>query len=860
MRYEKSTWRMETLVTGMVLVSALATQIGVTSIRAAAGSYSARTVVDAVSLAVRSPALPAVAFVASRPGNVLQGAAAVTNVPYRAFTIYAYPYGSAAPMSGVGIVEPQHLREYRAAGTGRLIRFVRPTAMIFGHRVVGSARTLEVALGPRRQATEVVSWLTDAGGRLWVIQAAEPRLSNRGAEEAFATGTSVTAVNISAPTTVPGSDLIQPGPAAPVTQRVILVAASATDPPPVRFPPWWSGNCDSADDPGSFPLSSWDGLTACGPGVNRGGWDRTVAFFPHAWGQYEWECVELSMRWLYLEYGVRPYPANGSEVVADYSPADGGDLLKMANDGTSVPEPGDVLSMEPTWDEGHTAVVTAADVTSGNGTIDVLEQNMDGGNGTNTLGVIDGVVQPDDGMPVTGWLQAQPSSTLASPGVRDAVLVNDAGFAHLDGSGWQTSHSRLKIEPAGKLFTSTSVVGGGVYQDISFPVRAGESFCADAEVVTAASRSGARGAMTLRLLGVSRSQESSVVFGPLPGKNQWTHVSTCVTASQPHSVLRIRFSDAPTAARLGIDAVDVHQSLVVDGGFDEPGSGGWQSASESWFGIELGAKLATKPYEGKGFAFTGTSSSGGGIYQDIFLATRAGDSLCADAEVVTAAAHPGARGHMSLRLLGESRNDSSSVNFGPLGGRNQWTHVSTCVTATGPHSEIRVQFYDVPKAPRLGVDAVDLYQSFVDNGGFNRRDGNGWRTTSYTHFAIMPAGKLVTSQYEGNGFGVVSASALGGGIYQDISLPTSAGESFCADAEVVTAAARSGARGQMTIWLYGDSTSQSSSVSFGPLPGRNQWTHVSTCITATRLHSGIRIRFYDVPRTPRLGVDAVEVR
>jgi len=95
-RYEKSTWRMETLVTGMVLVSALATQIGVTSIRAAAGSYSARTVVDAVSLAVRSPALPAVAFVASRPGNVLQGAAAVTNVPYRAFTIYAYPYGSAA--------------------------------------------------------------------------------------------------------------------------------------------------------------------------------------------------------------------------------------------------------------------------------------------------------------------------------------------------------------------------------------------------------------------------------------------------------------------------------------------------------------------------------------------------------------------------------------------------------------------------------------------------------------------------------------------------------------------------------------------------------------------------------------------
>jgi len=163
-------------------------------------------------------------------------------------------------MSGVGIVEPQHLREYRAAGTGRLIRFVRPTAMIFGHRVVGSARTLEVALGPRRQATEVVSWLTDAGGRLWVIQAAEPRLSNRGAEEAFAAGTSVTAVNISAPTTVPGSDLIQPGPAAPVTQRVILVAASATDRRRFGFHRGGVGTATSPTTQGRFLSRAGTGL------------------------------------------------------------------------------------------------------------------------------------------------------------------------------------------------------------------------------------------------------------------------------------------------------------------------------------------------------------------------------------------------------------------------------------------------------------------------------------------------------------------------------------------------------------------------------------------------------------------------
>ena len=399
---------------------------------------------------------------------------------------------------------------------------------------------------------------------------------------------------------------------------------------------------------------------------------------------------------------------------------------------------------------------------------------------------------------------------------------------HADGRGWQTSHSRLAIEPTGKLFTSTSVIGGDVYQDISLPVSKGESFCADAEVVTAGKRPGARGAMTLRLLGRSASEMSSVDFGPLAGKNRWTQVSTCVTASRPHSVVRIQFSDAPRASRLGIEAVDVHQSLVGDGGFEASGSGGWRAAGDSQLGIARSGMLDTRPYEGKGFAFTSAPVSSASIYQDVFLATRAGDNLCADAEVVTAAALPGARGRMVLRLLGQSRSDSSSVRFGPLPDKNRWTPVSTCVTATGSHSEIRIQFYDVAEAPRLGIDAVDVHQSFVDDSGFNRHGGNGWRTTSYTHFGVEAAGKLVTSPYEGNGFAVISSSAAGGGIYQDISLPSRTGESFCVDAEVVTAADTAGARGRMTIWLYGKSPSQSSSVSFGPLPARNHWTPVST--------------------------------
>jgi len=374
-----------------------------------------------------------------------------------------------------------------------------------------------------------------------------------------------------------------------LSERPVAAANVDADPPPVRFPPWWSGICDVNNIPWSFPLSSWDGLTACGPGPSRGGYDVAVEFFPGAWGEYDWECVELSMRWLYLEYGVRPYPANGSQVVADYSRADGGDLQKVPNDGMSVPRPGAVLSMGSMWGEGHTAVVTATNVTDGEGTINILEQNMNGGNGTNTLRVTDDVVEPDYGMPVTGWLQAPVAVGTGEPGSDSRVesgvdrdddpgadpdvdpapdLVRDGSFDY-GSRGWhRVRRSWLVIVPSGRLetrpydgnhfgVTNTSIPGGGIYQDVSLPIRAGERFCAGAVVVTASAHSGARGKMALWLLGKSENQSSLVGFGPLPGASQWTPVSTCLTANGPHSGLRIQFYDAEKTPTLGIDAVDV---------------------------------------------------------------------------------------------------------------------------------------------------------------------------------------------------------------------------------------------------------------------------------------------------------------
>src|SRR5690348_14727713 len=67
----------------------------------------------------------------------------------------------------------------------------------------------------------------------------------------------------------------------------------------VGTPSWWDGTCDAGANPGSHPLgASFQGVSACGPGPVQGGHDRLVRFFPGAWGEYEWECVELAMRYM----------------------------------------------------------------------------------------------------------------------------------------------------------------------------------------------------------------------------------------------------------------------------------------------------------------------------------------------------------------------------------------------------------------------------------------------------------------------------------------------------------------------------------------------------------------------------------
>ena len=159
---------------------------------------------------------------------------------------------------------------------------------------------------------------------------------------------------------------------------VVAITGGAVSPAAadVVAPSWWLGaTCDAADNPGSYALgASYDGVVACGPGVGQGGTDVEEYFFQGAWGEYERECVELVMRYMYLVFGIAPYSANGDTVVSNYN---GNVLTQVPNNGTSLPSPGDILSWAGTDEnpDGHTAIVTAENVANGSGTITIMQQN-----------------------------------------------------------------------------------------------------------------------------------------------------------------------------------------------------------------------------------------------------------------------------------------------------------------------------------------------------------------------------------------------------------------------------------------------------------------------------------------------------
>ncbi len=363
-------------------------------------------VLDGVTLTISTPTLPDADFAVAPAGDASQLAIATAHHPYREFTVLAVPFGTKPGFERVPVARTGGVEQYRTAlSQYRQEQGSQPQAglavSLFGQPVPGLVNLVKLNLdSPTLKPTLIVEWVVEAGNRLWIVRyASEQPATTRDQGQLLPDELSqltLSSLNLEVPTT-----LTPDQPAAAKSPQAVVA-----QPGNLPTPAWWNGDCDyntyyNRSGWSSYRLGAvYQGMPACGPRpYSDGAPDVDVRFFSGAWGVYEWECVELSMRFLYQAYGVNPYPANGSQVVWNYS---GNRMRQISNGATgNAPQPGDVLSYGATSTDGHTSVVTESNVNSaGNGTIAVIEENSSAG-GSKSLAVNGWYVSSG----VSGWLR-----------------------------------------------------------------------------------------------------------------------------------------------------------------------------------------------------------------------------------------------------------------------------------------------------------------------------------------------------------------------------------------------------------------------------------------------------------------------
>jgi len=150
--------------------------------------------------------------------------------------------------------------------------------------------------------------------------------------------------------------------------------------------------------------------------------------------------------------------------------------------------------------------------------------------------------------------------------------------------------------------------------------------------------------------------------------------------------------------------------------------------------------------------------------------------------------------------------------------------------------------------------------SLAVNAGFENGSGPWAPLASGTNFVVYQGGQVAgESARSGSYYGATNTQMSGGGIYQDVALSTSPGQSVCGSAWVRTQYPGTGGAGTFALWLLGGSSNENGVATFSSLGNAGNWTQVSTCVTATTAHTTLRIQFYPQPGGPTIDIDDVDV-
>ncbi|MEV4511275.1 hypothetical protein AB0K00_20155 [Dactylosporangium sp. NPDC049525] len=343
---------------------------------------------------------------------------------------------------------------------------------------------------------------------------------------------------------------------------------------------------------------------------------------------------------------------------------------------------------------------------------------------------------------------------------------------------------------------STTLSGGGIYQDKAVAVAAGDTFCASAEVVTAGAGNGSI-TLTVHLIGGVTESSSKQLVG-VPGNNGWTPISACVTATGAHTTVRTQFYPGVNGPAMGIDAVDMHASKAKNGGFNIGGTD-WSVGTGGTLTTYGAGVTGNDPFEGARFG----AVTGAPVYQEFTVSPSGFEDYCASAYVASYGNSTGAGGSLVVSLITNHFPfpivTTSQKDFTSLPGGNNWTQVEACASSVKLYDKVRVEIVPAAGTPPLLVDAVDLHPVLDAQSGMNGAT-HLWNTAAPAFLGLVTG----SAAYEGGQSGAVSG--VGGAVYQSIELPNDT--DVCVSARVSAHTASSSVT--MTARQLGQSTASSS--------------------------------------------------
>jgi hypothetical protein len=416
---------------GIMLLSLVLTHFGMNR-ASAAQSGDCLTKVIRITLALQQ-----ISFCAptSQAFQVVEDNIAVPEVPYAQLNqtngygivnIKAanpgYAPGLGKPIfAGDGEAYRQAVRNQESTSTD-LVVSDGPSAVFWDESVPGLQADTTSPVSSGTGIIRSIEWDVVHAGRLWsIIIAWDTGMQNANDWQAASLGFSIQQTGATN-----GADTaVDIGRAPLPSESSDGVSALASDGlKDVGQPDWWGGyDCDmnnfyKANNDDSFALgASWHGVEACGPlpylPPNE---SSNVQFFHNAWGEIEFQCVELVMRFLYQEWAIAPWQGNAN-TIKNYFPTDS--MVFYANDGTHAIIPGDIITEGVPSTYGHTVIVTSVNVDAmGTGTISLLEQNSSTP-GSRSLSLSKWLFGQDPwtGDTIQGWLHVKANIGAATPTV-----------------------------------------------------------------------------------------------------------------------------------------------------------------------------------------------------------------------------------------------------------------------------------------------------------------------------------------------------------------------------------------------------------------------------------------------------------